>query len=196
MITLRFDYIRTMCVNGFSTILTLIVSVHAGAYGMGIYAIMLPSSVFSVAHYPMDWRVGRKIGPGGELASGGGGGGAEVWHVRLTPIIGGNLLLTEKFGKTVGQWDRIDRAKIIRVNFTQFNHQLCTLRFRYNQEMGRQFVVISYSAVWAVLLGPQLSVYRPHHRDGFKWFSWNCDVKTTHEECHRRSYFDEVYFQM
>ena len=27
-----------------------IVSVHAGIYGMGIYAIMLPSSGFSVAH--------------------------------------------------------------------------------------------------------------------------------------------------
>ena len=29
-----------------------IVSVHAGIYGMGIYAIMLPSSGFSVAHWP------------------------------------------------------------------------------------------------------------------------------------------------
>ena len=28
-----------------------IVSVHAGIYGMGIYAIMLPSSGFSFAHY-------------------------------------------------------------------------------------------------------------------------------------------------
>ena len=28
-----------------------IVSVHAGTYGMGKYAIMLPSSGFSVAHY-------------------------------------------------------------------------------------------------------------------------------------------------
>ena len=28
-----------------------IVSVHAGIYGMGIYAIMLPSSGFSVAYY-------------------------------------------------------------------------------------------------------------------------------------------------
>ena len=28
-----------------------IVSVHAGIYGMGIYAIMLPSSGFSVAHW-------------------------------------------------------------------------------------------------------------------------------------------------
>ena len=27
-----------------------IVSVHAGIYGMGIYAIMLPSSGFSFAH--------------------------------------------------------------------------------------------------------------------------------------------------
>ena len=27
-----------------------IVSVHAGIYGMGIYAIMLPSSGFSVTH--------------------------------------------------------------------------------------------------------------------------------------------------
>ena len=27
-----------------------ILSVHAGIYGMGIYAIMLPSSGFSVAH--------------------------------------------------------------------------------------------------------------------------------------------------
>ena len=29
-----------------------ILSVHAGIYRMGIYAIMLPSSGFSVAHYP------------------------------------------------------------------------------------------------------------------------------------------------
>ena len=29
----------------------LIVRVNAGIYGMGIYAIMLPSSGFSVAHY-------------------------------------------------------------------------------------------------------------------------------------------------
>ena len=28
-----------------------IVSVHAGIYGMGIHAIMLPSSGFSVAHW-------------------------------------------------------------------------------------------------------------------------------------------------
>ena len=28
-----------------------IISVHAGIYGMGIYAIMLSSSGFSVAHY-------------------------------------------------------------------------------------------------------------------------------------------------
>ena len=28
-----------------------IVSVHAGIYGMGIYAIMLPSSGFSVTYY-------------------------------------------------------------------------------------------------------------------------------------------------
>ena len=28
-----------------------IVSIHTGIYGIGIYAIMLPSSVFSVAHY-------------------------------------------------------------------------------------------------------------------------------------------------
>ena len=28
-----------------------IVSVHAGIYGLGIYAIMLPSGGFSVAHY-------------------------------------------------------------------------------------------------------------------------------------------------
>ena len=28
-----------------------IVSVHAGIYGIGIYAIMLPSSGFSVAHW-------------------------------------------------------------------------------------------------------------------------------------------------
>ena len=27
-----------------------IVSIHAGIYGMGIYAIMLPSTGFSVAH--------------------------------------------------------------------------------------------------------------------------------------------------
>ena len=51
MITLRFDYIRTMRVNDFTTIKTFIVSVHAGAYGMGIYAIMLPSGVFLVAHW-------------------------------------------------------------------------------------------------------------------------------------------------
>ena len=31
-----------------------IVSVHAGIYGMGIYAIMLPSSGFSVAHFTVD----------------------------------------------------------------------------------------------------------------------------------------------
>ena len=30
-----------------------IVSVHAGIYGRGIYAIMLPSSGFSVAHRPL-----------------------------------------------------------------------------------------------------------------------------------------------
>ena len=30
-----------------------IVSVHAGIYGLGIYAIMLPSSGLSVAHYYM-----------------------------------------------------------------------------------------------------------------------------------------------
>ena len=29
-----------------------IVSVHAGIYGIGMYAIMLPSSGFSVVHYP------------------------------------------------------------------------------------------------------------------------------------------------
>ena len=40
-----------MHVNGFTTIWTWIVSVHAGIYGMGIYAIMLPSSGFSVAHW-------------------------------------------------------------------------------------------------------------------------------------------------
>ena len=51
MITLRFDYIRTMRVNGFTTIQTWIVSVHAGIYGMRLYAIMLPSSGFSVAHW-------------------------------------------------------------------------------------------------------------------------------------------------
>ena len=36
-----------------------IVSVHAGIYGMGIYAIMLPSSGFSVAHcvrYTYIWQ--------------------------------------------------------------------------------------------------------------------------------------------
>ena len=31
-----------------------IVSVHAGIYGMGIYAIMLPSSGFSVAHWSQE----------------------------------------------------------------------------------------------------------------------------------------------
>ena len=31
-----------------------IVSVHAGIYGMGIYAIMLPSSGFSIAHCIFD----------------------------------------------------------------------------------------------------------------------------------------------
>ena len=55
MITLRFDYIRTMRVNDFTTIWTWFVSVHAGIYGMGIYAIMLPSSGFSVAHYKRIW---------------------------------------------------------------------------------------------------------------------------------------------
>ena len=30
-----------------------IVSVHAGIYGMGIYAIMLPSSGFSVPHWQL-----------------------------------------------------------------------------------------------------------------------------------------------
>ena len=30
-----------------------IVSVHVGIYGMGIYAIMLPSGVFSVAHWKL-----------------------------------------------------------------------------------------------------------------------------------------------
>ena len=34
-----------------------IVSVHAGICGMGIYAIMLPSSGFSVAHYKRIWVV-------------------------------------------------------------------------------------------------------------------------------------------
>ena len=34
----------------------LIVSVHAGIYGMGIYAIMLPSSGFSVAYYKDERR--------------------------------------------------------------------------------------------------------------------------------------------
>ena len=34
------------------------ISAHAGIYGMGIYAIMLPSSGFSVAHYtPKTYRV-------------------------------------------------------------------------------------------------------------------------------------------
>ena len=32
-----------------------IVSAHAGIYGIGIYAIMLPSSRFSVAHSPNIW---------------------------------------------------------------------------------------------------------------------------------------------
>ena len=35
-----------------------IVSVHAGIYGMGIYTIMLPSSGFSVAHWPDSQAVG------------------------------------------------------------------------------------------------------------------------------------------
>ena len=34
-----------------------IVSVHAGIYGMGIYAIMLPSSGFSVAYSIMEPRL-------------------------------------------------------------------------------------------------------------------------------------------
>ena len=59
MITLRFGYIRTMRVNGFTTISTWIVSVHSGAYGMGIYAIMLPSSGFSVAHWVQSEIVGQ-----------------------------------------------------------------------------------------------------------------------------------------
>ena len=33
-----------------------IVSVHAGIYGMGIYAIMLPSSGFSVTYYKDERR--------------------------------------------------------------------------------------------------------------------------------------------
>ena len=51
-----------------------IISVHAGIHGMGIYAIMVPSSGFSVAHCPKDrrvsWKIECKIGPVGELASG------------------------------------------------------------------------------------------------------------------------------
>ena len=40
-----------------------IVSVHAGIYGMGIYAIMLPSSGFSVAHWSLRERsVSRLFG--------------------------------------------------------------------------------------------------------------------------------------
>ena len=46
MITLRFDYIRTMCVNN----INVNRKCSRSAYGMGIYAIMLPSSGFSVAH--------------------------------------------------------------------------------------------------------------------------------------------------
>ena len=34
-----------------------IVSVHAGIYGIGIYAIMLPSSGFSVAHCYVFYRL-------------------------------------------------------------------------------------------------------------------------------------------
>ena len=39
-----------------------IVSVHAGIYGLRIYAIMLPSSRFSVAHYTV-----KAIGVNGPL---------------------------------------------------------------------------------------------------------------------------------
>ena len=39
-----------------------IVSVRAGIYGMGIYAIMLPSSGFSVAHWPVKYlRYGSSL---------------------------------------------------------------------------------------------------------------------------------------
>ena len=38
-----------------------IVSVHAEIYGMGIYAIMLPSSGFSVAHYVTDLDVSLTV---------------------------------------------------------------------------------------------------------------------------------------
>ena len=40
-----------------------IVSVHAGIYGMGIYAIMLPSSGFSVPHCSCEWAVVLGAGP-------------------------------------------------------------------------------------------------------------------------------------
>ena len=43
-----------------------IVSVHAGMYGMGIYAIMLPSSGFSVAHYII-WAHNHKTESNNEL---------------------------------------------------------------------------------------------------------------------------------
>ena len=38
-----------------------IVSVHAGIYGMGIYAIMLPSSGFSVAHSILHIHYDKRI---------------------------------------------------------------------------------------------------------------------------------------
>ena len=42
-----------------------IVSVHAGIYGMGIYATMLPSSGFSVAHCAAD----RGFSGSGEMSN-------------------------------------------------------------------------------------------------------------------------------
>ena len=39
-----------------------IVSVHAGIYGIGIYAIMLPSSGFSVAYYAINDECSHSFG--------------------------------------------------------------------------------------------------------------------------------------
>ena len=37
-----------------------VVNVHAGIYGIGIYAIMLPSGGFSVAHCLLRWNLQLK----------------------------------------------------------------------------------------------------------------------------------------
>ena len=46
-----------------------IVSVHAGIYGIGIYAIMLPSTGFSVAHFVDEPHPIQTIMPGQQWMS-------------------------------------------------------------------------------------------------------------------------------